>query len=32
MRVFYGQAVYGEEEIRAVVDVLENQPLSLMAG
>jgi CDP-6-deoxy-D-xylo-4-hexulose-3-dehydrase len=32
MRVLYGQAVYGEEEIRAVVDVLKNQPLSLMAG
>jgi CDP-6-deoxy-D-xylo-4-hexulose-3-dehydrase len=32
MRVFYGQAVYGKEEIAAVVDVLENQPLALMTG
>lgn len=32
MRVFYGQAIYGKEEIAAVVDVLENQPLALMTG
>ncbi|MDK9720181.1 MAG: aminotransferase class I/II-fold pyridoxal phosphate-dependent enzyme [Rhodospirillales bacterium] len=32
MRVFYGQAVYGEEEIAAVTDVLRNQSLALMTG
>ncbi|MBI5120491.1 MAG: aminotransferase class I/II-fold pyridoxal phosphate-dependent enzyme [Rhodospirillales bacterium] len=32
MRVFYGQAVYGEEEIAAVTDVLRNQSLTLMTG
>jgi len=31
-RVFYAQAVYGREEIDAVVDVLENRPLTLMGG
>lgn len=31
-RVFYAQAVYGSEEIDAVVDVLKNRPLELMAG
>ena len=31
-RVFYAQAVYGEEEIDAVVDVLKNRPLELMGG
>ncbi|MBF0354209.1 MAG: aminotransferase class I/II-fold pyridoxal phosphate-dependent enzyme [Alphaproteobacteria bacterium] len=32
MRVFYGQAIYGEEEIAAVTDVLRNQSLALMTG
>lgn len=32
MRVFYGQAIYGEEEIAAVIDVLRNQSLALMTG
>jgi CDP-6-deoxy-D-xylo-4-hexulose-3-dehydrase len=32
MRVFYGQAIYGEEEIAAVTDVLRNQSLALMGG
>lgn len=32
MRVFYGQAIYGDEEIAAVVDVLKNQSLVLMGG
>lgn len=32
MRVFYAQAVYGEEEIDAVADVLRNQSLALMSG
>lgn len=32
MRVFYGQAVYGEEEIAAVTDVLRSQSLALMTG
>lgn len=31
-RVFYAQAIYGREEIDAVVDVLENRPLALMTG
>jgi len=31
-RVFYAQAVYGREEIDAVVNVLENQSLALMTG
>lgn len=32
MRVLYAQSVYGKEEINAVVDVLENNPLALMTG
>ncbi|MGI9666186.1 MAG: DegT/DnrJ/EryC1/StrS family aminotransferase [Acidimicrobiia bacterium] len=32
MRVGYAQAVYGREEIEAVVDVLENSPHLLMGG
>jgi len=32
MRVFYAQAVFGQEEIDAVVDVLKNRPLALMDG
>ncbi|MBM4194107.1 MAG: aminotransferase class I/II-fold pyridoxal phosphate-dependent enzyme [Gemmatimonadetes bacterium] len=32
MRVLYAQAVFGEEEIEAVIDVLRNRPLSLMDG
>ena len=31
-RVFYAQAIYGREEIDAVVDVLENKSLTLMGG
>lgn len=31
-KVFYAQAVYGREEIEAVIDVLENRPLQLMSG
>ncbi len=31
-RIFYGQAVYGEEEISAAHSVLQNQPLELMNG
>lgn len=31
-RVFYAQAVYGQEEIDAVTDVLTNRPLELMNG
>jgi len=32
MRVHYAQAVFGAEEIDAVVEVLRNRPLSLMEG
>lgn len=32
MRVFYAEAVYGEEEIEAVVKVLRNKSLTLMDG
>ena len=32
MKVFYAEANYGKEEINAVIDVLENQRLSLMSG
>lgn len=32
MRVFYAQAVFGQEEIDAVVDVLKNRGLALMDG
>lgn len=32
MRVFYAQAVYGQEEIAAVLDVLKQRPLALMTG
>ena len=32
MRVFYAQAVYGEEEIEAVTQVLRNKSLTLMDG
>jgi CDP-6-deoxy-D-xylo-4-hexulose-3-dehydrase len=32
MRVYYAQAVYGQEEIDAVLDVLKNRPLALMNG
>src|SRR4051794_5529543 len=32
MRVFYAQAVFGQEEIDAVVQVLKNQALVLMDG
>ena len=31
-RVFYAKALYGREEIDAVIDVLENSPLTLMGG
>ena len=31
-RVLYAQAVYGQEEIEAVLDVLRNRPLALMTG
>ena len=31
-RVFYAKAFYGREEIDAVIDVLENRPLTLMGG
>ena len=31
-RVFYAQAIYGREEIDAVLDVLENKSLTLMDG
>lgn len=31
-RIYYGQAVYGEEEISAATAVLQNQPLRLMDG
>ena len=31
-RVFYAQAIYGREEIDAVMDVLENRSLNLMGG
>jgi CDP-6-deoxy-D-xylo-4-hexulose-3-dehydrase len=31
-RVFYAQAVYGQDEINAVLDVLLNRPLALMTG
>ena len=32
MRVFYSEAVYGQEEIDAVIHVLKNHPHELMAG
>jgi len=32
MRVFYGKAVYGKEEIAAAVDVLKNKSISLIDG
>jgi len=32
MRVFYAEAIYGDEEIDAVIDVLKNSPHALMAG
>ena len=32
MRVFYAQAIYGDEEIDAVTKVLREQPLALMDG
>lgn len=32
MRVLYAEAVYGQEEIDAVIDVLENSPHALMTG
>jgi CDP-4-dehydro-6-deoxyglucose reductase, E1 len=32
VRVFYAEAVYGEEEIEAVIDVLRNKSLTLMGG
>lgn len=32
MRVFYAEAVYGEEEIEAVIQVLRNKSLTLMDG
>ena len=31
-KVFYAQAIYGQEEIDAVIDVLKNRPLQLMSG
>ena len=32
MRVLYAEAVYGKEEISAVLGVLENSPHLLMSG
>ena len=32
MRVFYGKAVYGKEEIAAAIDVLKNKSISLIDG
>jgi CDP-6-deoxy-D-xylo-4-hexulose-3-dehydrase len=32
LRVLYAEAVYGQEEIDAVIDVLENSPHALMTG
>ena len=32
MRVYYGKAVYGKEEIAATIDVLKNKSLSLIDG
>ena len=32
MRVNYAEAIYGEEEIEAVIDVLRNKSLTLMDG
>ena len=32
MRVFYAQAIYGEEEIEAVLEVLRDRPLTLVGG
>ena len=32
MRVYYGKAVYGKEEIAAAVDVLKNKSISLIDG
>ena len=32
MRVYYGKAVYGKEEIAATIDVLKNKSISLIDG
>ena len=32
MRVYYGKAVYGKEEIAATIDVLKNNSISLIDG
>ena len=32
MRVYYGKAVYGKEEIAATLDVLKNKSISLIDG
>ena len=32
MRVYYGKAVYGKEEISATIDVLKNKSISLIDG
>ena len=31
-KVYYGKAIYGAKEIKAVTDVLKNKSLSLMDG
>ena len=32
MRIFYAEAVYGQEEINAVIDILRNKPHALRTG
>ena len=32
MKVYYGKAVYGKEEISAAIDVLKNKSISLIDG
>ena len=32
MRVYYGKAVYGKEEIAATLDVLKNKSINLIDG
>ena len=32
MRVYYGKAVYGKEEITATLDVLKNKSITLIDG
>ena len=32
MKVLYGKAVYGKEEIAATIDVLKNKSISLIDG